>query len=142
MVDGSSSSSREKGKRKRETFLFLFKNLILILKNDHFHDIKANSLIKKSSKQRDKIQKSFDFLSHCYREADRSVQQGGHSNAMKALQKINTKSSLGSVVRDVHDSLPTRNMSTLTMEDRASLFSKTTLLKQLLWLLRSLLSTN
>ena len=48
-----------------------------------------------------------------------------YSNAMKALQKINAKPHLGSVVRDIHNSLPARNMSMLAMEDRAALFSKT-----------------
>ena len=45
------------------------------------------------------------------------MQQGDYSDAMKASQC--------SVVRDIHDSLPARSMSMLTMEDKASLFSKT-----------------
>ena len=43
---------------------------------------------------------------------------------MRALQKINAKPNLGSVLRDIHDSLPARNVSMLTTEDRDELSTK------------------
>ena len=99
----------------------MFCNVIL---DSQYQQIKVNSLLKKTLKQQEKIKSSFDFSSRCYREADRNVQQGDYSNAMRALQKINAKPNLGSVLRDIHDSLPARNMSMLTAEDRDELFTK------------------
>ena len=43
---------------------------------------------------------------------------------MRALQKINAKPNLGSVLKDIQDSLPARNVSMLTAEDRDELFTK------------------
>ena len=45
-------------------------------------------------------------------------------NAMRALQKVNAKPNLGSVLKDIQDSLPERNVSMLTAEDRDELFTK------------------
>ena len=99
----------------------MFCNVIL---DSQYQQIKVNSLLKKTLKQHEKIKRSFDFSSRCYREADKNVQQGDYSNAMRALQKINAKPNLGSVLKDIQDSLPARNVSMLTAEDRDELFTK------------------
>ena len=99
----------------------LFYNVVL---DSQYKQVKVKSLLKKTIKQHEKIKNSFNFSSRCYREADRNVKHGDYSNAMRALQKVDAKINSANVIGDIRDSLPARNVSMLTTEDRSELFTK------------------
>ena len=69
--------------------------------------------------------RNIDFVSRCHKEADRNVQHGDFGKAMESLRKVNAKINLENVSSDINSSLPVRNLTEMSDDCRARLFTYT-----------------
>ena len=85
--------------------------------------IKVGDFKKKTMKVKNALSKRFDFQSRCHRQADINVRNGDYAKAMESLLRINSKVNFSTIENVINDSLPSRNYSELSVDQRQELFT-------------------
>lgn len=88
-----------------------------LVMNDQEDSVTVRDFKKKTLRKKQLIDRKYDFVSRCHKEADRNVQHGDFGKAMESLRKIDAKINYENVVSDINSSLPARFIYCVLIKD-------------------------
>jgi hypothetical protein len=99
----------------------VFKNLIM---DDKIDEILVGDVVKKSSTAHARLAKKFDFQQRIFKEADNFSNTNDYGKALSSLLKIDSKVDHDILIKSTKDSLPKRDFSNLSLDEREKLYTR------------------